>query len=440
MPFLITVASLKIVVNLARGTRWRPIPFIKLSLAVAEHILYALKHIPSMLHVLHYYVLRAALHDGAKVNVPFEIQVRDRRGGATISSTSSRRGTPPSDASSPVTSPRTSPITRAGSDSPVLRGMQGRPLCSLDVYPALTTSRQVSGLVPVVVFVYGGAWGSGNKWMYARLAAMLRDACGAVVVVPNYPTYPTGTMLEMIEALHRTLVWVSDNIVMYGGDKSAIWLVGHSAGAHLATLLVLRRSLAIAKKTSQLTSAGAHLRGDSRCPIHPLSMWGNDTLQVPLRSPCSEAEVEFQSTPQVAGVIALAGVFDLRAHLAWEERRCVAEVSTMRGATGGYWEAHSPPWLLQHEPFNPEALVQTLPPRGIHFFHDPSDTTVSVEQSMLMRTALLEAGASPSVIPPVIHCPFGHAEVVMGPLKTNPRLGIHPTISAVMSCVCAGTD
>lgn len=43
---------------------------------------------------------------------------------------------------------------------------------------------------PVVVFIYGGSWGSGDKSMYGLLASQLADSLSAVVVCPNYSTYP----------------------------------------------------------------------------------------------------------------------------------------------------------------------------------------------------------------------------------------------------------
>jgi len=43
---------------------------------------------------------------------------------------------------------------------------------------------------PVVVFIYGGSWGSGDKSMYGLLASQLADNLSAVVVCPNYSIYP----------------------------------------------------------------------------------------------------------------------------------------------------------------------------------------------------------------------------------------------------------
>jgi len=43
---------------------------------------------------------------------------------------------------------------------------------------------------PVIVFLYGGSWGSGDKNMYGLLASQLADTLTAVVICPNYSIYP----------------------------------------------------------------------------------------------------------------------------------------------------------------------------------------------------------------------------------------------------------
>jgi hypothetical protein len=109
----------------------------------------------------------------------------------------------------------------------------------------------------------------------------------------------------------------------------------------------------------------------------------------------------------------------------------------MRPATAGYWRAHDPAWLLGNEAFNVQTLASVMPPRGVHFFHDPSDRTVSIDQSFKMRQALVAAGVPEALAPAVVPVPFGHADLVLGPLKSNPRLGIHVTVKAILSVITA---
>eukprot|EP00667_Euglena_gracilis_P015209 EG_transcript_15814 len=92
----------------------------------------------------------------------------------------------------------------------------------------------------VVLFVYGGAWSSGDKGMYALVGATLRRH-GLVAVIPNYSIYPTGSMAEMVDDVSFAVGWTVQHVAQYGGDPRCIYLVGHSAGGHLALSTVLRR-------------------------------------------------------------------------------------------------------------------------------------------------------------------------------------------------------
>lgn len=90
---------------------------------------------------------------------------------------------------------------------------------------------------PVVIFVQGGAWRSGRRRCYASLAKCLRDHVGAVVFVPDYAGYPEATMLTAATQVAHAISWVSRHCCLYGGDPQRITIVGHSAGAHLVSLL-----------------------------------------------------------------------------------------------------------------------------------------------------------------------------------------------------------
>ncbi|KAG4108467.1 hypothetical protein H8356DRAFT_3487 [Neocallimastix lanati (nom. inval.)] len=47
----------------------------------------------------------------------------------------------------------------------------------------------------------------------------------------------------MVEDIYNALHWTVKNIHKYGGDKSQITLMGHSAGAHSATLTTVKAAL-----------------------------------------------------------------------------------------------------------------------------------------------------------------------------------------------------
>ncbi len=90
---------------------------------------------------------------------------------------------------------------------------------------------------PVMLFIHGGYWRAFDKADQSFLAASF-VADGAMVVVPNYELCPAVTIdtiaLQLVEAVR----WIVQNAELYGGDPGRIVLVGHSAGAHLAAMLL----------------------------------------------------------------------------------------------------------------------------------------------------------------------------------------------------------
>jgi len=108
------------------------------------------------------------------------------------------------------------------------------PRQKLDVYQP---GRQ-KPLSPVVVYFYGGGWQGGEK-AEAQFVAEALTSRGYVTVVPDYRLYPEVTFPAFVEDAADTVRWTRDNVARFGGDPSRIYLMGHSAGAHTAALLVL---------------------------------------------------------------------------------------------------------------------------------------------------------------------------------------------------------
>lgn len=86
---------------------------------------------------------------------------------------------------------------------------------------------------PVVVFIYGGSWSSGEKSDYAFVAdAFFRK--GYTVVIPDYAKYPAETYPTFVEDVAAAVAWTINNITL---DKQPLYLAAHSAGAHSAALV-----------------------------------------------------------------------------------------------------------------------------------------------------------------------------------------------------------
>jgi len=94
---------------------------------------------------------------------------------------------------------------------------------------------------PVVIFFYGGCWGAClnyKKSSYAFLAQTFTSK-GYLVVIPDYRHYPQVLFAEIMQDAAKATEWVQANISAYGGDKTQLILLGHSAGAHIAAMLTL---------------------------------------------------------------------------------------------------------------------------------------------------------------------------------------------------------
>ncbi len=88
----------------------------------------------------------------------------------------------------------------------------------------------------VMVFIHGGSWSSGKKESYWWLGRNFAKK-EIVAVIINYPLAPTATYKEMATASAKAIKWVKDNVVNYGGNPNRIFVMGHSAGAHLCQLI-----------------------------------------------------------------------------------------------------------------------------------------------------------------------------------------------------------
>lgn len=91
---------------------------------------------------------------------------------------------------------------------------------------------------PLVVFFYGGRWESGDKSEYRFVGAALAGL-GAVAVLPNYRHYPRVKMGGFMDDAARAAQWAFEQVPALACDPDRFYLMGHSAGAHMAALVAL---------------------------------------------------------------------------------------------------------------------------------------------------------------------------------------------------------
>jgi acetyl esterase/lipase len=104
---------------------------------------------------------------------------------------------------------------------------------TLDVYAPVGAFNR-----PIVVFWYGGIWIKGTKEDYRFVGAALANA-GYVAVLPDYRLYPQVRYPTFVEDGALALRWAHEHAAEIGGSPRSLFLMGHSAGAHIAASLAL---------------------------------------------------------------------------------------------------------------------------------------------------------------------------------------------------------
>jgi acetyl esterase/lipase len=90
--------------------------------------------------------------------------------------------------------------------------------------------------LPVVFWIHGGGWQSGDKTMVALKPKAFTDA-GFVFVSISHRLLPAVPMDAITRDVASALGWVHKNIAKYGGDPIRLLVMGHSSGGQLAALM-----------------------------------------------------------------------------------------------------------------------------------------------------------------------------------------------------------
>lgn len=90
---------------------------------------------------------------------------------------------------------------------------------------------------PVLVYLHGGYWRALSKRDQAFIAPPFA-AAGALVVVPDYPLAPKVSVEQIVLQVGQALAWTWRHTRAYGGNPDHIIVAGHSAGGHLAAMML----------------------------------------------------------------------------------------------------------------------------------------------------------------------------------------------------------
>ena len=109
------------------------------------------------------------------------------------------------------------------------------PMEKLDILPAALHNPGKGA--PLYVFIHGGYWYSLDKADYSYVAEGMRPH-GVATAVNNFTLAPNASMDEIVRQNRAALAWLWRNAAAYGADPDRIYVCGHSAGGHLAVMLL----------------------------------------------------------------------------------------------------------------------------------------------------------------------------------------------------------
>jgi len=93
------------------------------------------------------------------------------------------------------------------------------------------------GPFPVLVWIHGGGWEQFSKEANEGLARYITNR-GYTVFNVNYRMYPEVTMKTIVEDAMGAVAWAKAHAKDYNGDPSRLTVSGHSAGGHLAAMVL----------------------------------------------------------------------------------------------------------------------------------------------------------------------------------------------------------
>lgn len=101
----------------------------------------------------------------------------------------------------------------------------------LDIYSPVGAKN-----LPVVFWVHGGGWQTGDKANVQEKPAWFTNK-GFVFVSINHRLLPEVAMEVLVRDVAKAFGWMHKHIAEHGGDPNRVLVGGHSSGAQLATLI-----------------------------------------------------------------------------------------------------------------------------------------------------------------------------------------------------------
>ncbi len=99
-------------------------------------------------------------------------------------------------------------------------------------------SATIESKLPVLVFFYGGGWHEGSKADYVWVGHALASL-GYLVAIPDYRLVPEVVYPAFLNDNASAIKHIISHAKAFGGDSRRLGVMGHSAGAYAAVMMVL---------------------------------------------------------------------------------------------------------------------------------------------------------------------------------------------------------
>ncbi len=107
----------------------------------------------------------------------------------------------------------------------------------LDIFPVPKAATN-GNATPVIVYIHGGAWKSGNKRdvSYPAEAFVAR---GVAYIAINFSLVPEVSLGEQVRQCRAAVAWAFTNAESFGADPERLYVAGHSSGGHVAGMMAV---------------------------------------------------------------------------------------------------------------------------------------------------------------------------------------------------------
>ncbi|MEA3155111.1 MAG: arylformamidase [Betaproteobacteria bacterium] len=102
----------------------------------------------------------------------------------------------------------------------------------LDIFPG-----RGPGPHPLLIFIHSGYWRSRDKSEFSFIAPPF-VAAGVTVALPSYDLAPGVTVEKIVQQMLAAVAWLYRNAGQHEIDRNRIFVAGHSAGGHLAAMML----------------------------------------------------------------------------------------------------------------------------------------------------------------------------------------------------------